>query len=94
MAYRVHPNAIVIGSITAGADGNISQIYLPGGISTMISGNGIYYPDGRETKRIGIVSDIEVRPTILGLMSGQDEVLNKAIEIIRNGKKVDNQKLK
>ena len=60
----------------------------------MISGNGIYYPDGRETQRIGIVSDIEVRPTILGLMSGQDEVLNKAIEIIRNGKKVDNQKLK
>ncbi|MBK8829184.1 MAG: hypothetical protein IPO26_21640 [Saprospiraceae bacterium] len=49
----------------------------------MISGIGIYYPDGRETQRVGIVPDIEVKPTILGLMSGQDEVLNKAIEIIQ-----------
>lgn len=30
MAYRVHPNATVIGSTTAGADGNVSQFYLPG----------------------------------------------------------------
>lgn len=61
MAYRVHPNAIVIGSTTAGADGNVSQFYLPGGISTMISGIGVYYPDGKETQRIGIIPDIEVK---------------------------------
>ena len=82
MAYRVHPNATVIGSTTAAADGNISPFYLPGGISTMISGIGVYYPDGTETQRIGIVPDIESRPTIAGIKAGRDEVLEKAIEFI------------
>jgi len=82
MAYKVHPNATVIGSTTAGADGNVSQILLPGGISTMISGIGVYYPDGKETQRIGIVPDIEVKPTIDGVRAGKDEILEKAIEVI------------
>ncbi len=82
MAYRVNPNSIIIGSTTAGADGNVSQIYLPGGISTMISGIGVYYPDGRETQRVGIVPDIVVMPTIQGVKESRDEVLEKAIEVI------------
>jgi C-terminal processing protease CtpA/Prc len=86
MAYRVHPNAIVLGSTTAAADGNVSQIVLPGGITTMISGIGIYYPDGRETQRIGIVPDIELKPTIKGIKEGRDEVLERALQII-NGQK-------
>ncbi len=85
MAYRTAPNATVIGSTTAGADGNVSDIKLPGGISSMISGIGIYYPDGKETQRIGIVPDIEVKPTIEGIKSGKDEVLDKALEFIRKG---------
>ena len=82
MALRNAPNAVVIGSTTAGADGNVSSIYLPGNIYTMISGIGVYYPDGRETQRIGIVPDIEVHPTIKGIQEGRDEVLEKALEII------------
>jgi C-terminal processing protease CtpA/Prc len=82
MAYRTHPNAIVIGSTTAGADGNVSRFHLPGGIMTMISGIGVYYPDGRETQRIGIVPDIKVAPTIQGIKNGRDELMEKAIEII------------
>jgi hypothetical protein len=82
MAYRNAPNAKVFGSPTAGADGNISYIYLPGGIKTTISGIGIYYPDGRGTQRIGILPDMEVKPTIQGIKEGRDEVLEKAIEWI------------
>ncbi len=82
MSYQVHPNAIVIGSTTAGADGNVAEFYLPGGISTMISGVGVYYPDGKETQRVGIIPDIEIKPTIQGIKDGRDEVLEKAIEII------------
>jgi hypothetical protein len=85
MAFRIAPHATVIGSTTAGADGNVSKFMLPGGINTMISGIGIYYPDGRETQRIGIVPDVEVKPTIKGIQDGRDELLQKAIEII-NGK--------
>ena len=48
----------------------------------MISGIGVYYPEGKETQRIGIVPDIELKPTIEGIKKGQDELMNKAIEII------------
>jgi len=82
MAYRVNPNATVIGSTTAGADGNVSQFSLPGGIITMISGIGVYYPAGKETQRTGIIPDIEVKPTIKGIKEGRDELIEKAIEII------------
>ncbi|WP_273214889.1 S41 family peptidase [Runella zeae] len=82
MAYRVAPNAIVLGSTTAAADGNVSKFFLPGGISTWISGIGVYYPDGKETQRIGILPDITLRPTIEGIKEGRDEIIEKAIEII------------
>lgn len=84
MAFRTAPNAKVFGSTTAGADGNVSDIKLPGNISTMISGIGIYYPDGKETQRIGIVPDVEVKPTIDGIKNNKDEVLEKAMKWINN----------
>ena len=84
MAFRAAPNATVVGSTTAGADGNISPILLPGGLRTMISGIGVYYPDGTPTQRVGIVPDVEVKPTIEGIREGRDELLEKAIEIIEN----------
>jgi hypothetical protein len=83
MAFRAAPGATVIGSTTAGADGNVSFFFLPGGIRTAISGIGVYYPDGGQTQRIGIVPDIEVRPTIEGVKAGRDEGLERAIQFIR-----------
>lgn len=82
MAFRVGDHTTIVGSTTAGADGDVSKINLPGGISTRITGMGIYYPDGTETQRVGIVPDVEVRPTIKGIKNRRDEVLEKAIEII------------
>ena len=82
MALRVAPRATVVGSTTAGADGNVSQITLPGNVNTMISGIGVYYPDGTETQRVGIVPDVEVHPTIDGVRAGRDELLERAVELI------------
>jgi len=82
MAFRAGDNTVIIGSQTQGADGNVSFIPLPGGLKAGISGIGVYYPDGRGTQRIGIVPDIEVKPTIKGIIDGKDELLEKAIEII------------
>ena len=82
MALRAGNNTTIIGSQTAGSNGNVTTIVLPGGLKTWISGIGVYYPDGRETQRIGIVPDIVVTPTIKGIREGRDELLEKAIEII------------
>jgi len=47
-----------------------------------ISGIGVYYPDGSETQRIGIVPNIEIKSNITRIREGKDEVLDKAIELI------------
>ncbi len=82
MALRLAPKATVLGSTTAGADGNVSKLFLPGNVMTMISGIGVYYPDGTETQRIGIVPDLKMEPTIQGIKAGKDELLEKAMELI------------
>ena len=85
MAFRSSPRATVIGSTTAGADGNVSPIPLPGGIRSLISGIGVFYPDKKPTQRVGIIPNREVKPTIAGIRAGRDEVLEAAIrEIIGN----------
>ena len=87
MVFQARDNTTVLGSTTAGADGNVSLIKLPGGLQTWISGIGVLYPDGTETQRIGIVPDVEVKPTIEGIRNGKDELLEKAIELINENKK-------
>jgi hypothetical protein len=79
MAFRAAPGALVVGSTTAGADGNVSPVPLPGGLRAAISGIGVFYPDRRPTQQVGIVPDVEVRPTIAGLRAGRDEVLEAAV---------------
>ncbi|HSF14481.1 MAG TPA: S41 family peptidase [Vicinamibacteria bacterium] len=79
MALRAGPNAVVVGSTTAGADGNVSSIPLPGGLQTMISGIGVFYPDKMPTQRVGIVPGIVALPTIDGIREGRDEVLERAL---------------
>ena len=79
MAFRSAPKAIVVGSTTAGADGNVSPIPLPGGLRSLISGIGVFYPDRRPTQRVGIIPDLIVRPTIAGIRAGRDEVLEAGV---------------
>ena len=82
MAFRAAPNAMVVGSQTAGADGNVSFLVLPGGLHTLMTGLGVFYPDKTPTQRTGIVPDIEVNPTVAGLREGRDEVLEVALREI------------
>lgn len=86
MALRTAPRATVMGSQTAGADGDISRVPFPGGFYSPFSGLGIYYPDGKDTQGIGIVADITVYPTQKGIAARKDEVLEKAKEYIAKAK--------
>jgi C-terminal processing protease CtpA/Prc len=79
MAFRAVPGAVVAGSTTAGADGNVSRIPLPGGEYAMMSGLGVFYPDNRPTQQVGIIPDLMVRPTIRGIREKRDEVLEAAV---------------
>jgi C-terminal processing protease CtpA/Prc len=79
MAFRSARGAIVVGSTTAGADGNVSPFALPGDLRTMISGIGVFYPDESPTQQIGIVPNVKVAPTVAGIRAERDEVLEEAL---------------
>ena len=82
MAFRSVPGALVVGSTTAGADGNVSRFVLPGAVRSGFSGIGVFYPDRTPTQRIGIVPDVVVLPTIEGVRAGRDEVLEAAVRLL------------
>lgn len=82
MALRQSPNAIVVGSPSIGADGNIVKLSLPGSVILHISGLGVYTPEGGQTQRCGVKPDIECYPTVEGIRAGRDELIEKAVEII------------
>jgi carboxyl-terminal processing protease len=80
MMLKAAPEATIIGSQTAGADGNITAFFISKEISTGFSTLGVYWPDNRQTQGIGLVPDIEVRPTINGIRNNIDEVLETALD--------------
>lgn len=83
MALQQHPNTIVIGGQTAGADGNISVIPLPFGIRSVYSGLGVFYPDGTPSQQIGILRDYQLVQNKSFLEERKDVILEKALELIR-----------
>jgi C-terminal processing protease CtpA/Prc len=85
MCFQTAGNTTIIGSQTAGSDGNVFEFDFRA-FHTGFSGIGVYYPNKRETQRIGIVPDIEVKPTIKGIQEGRDEVLDRALVFIETGK--------
>jgi len=85
MALRALPNTVILGSATAN-NGRISRkslasFQLPFNISGSMPCHGLYYPDGSPAY-MGIIPDIEVKPTIQGIIDGRDELIEKAMEII------------
>ncbi|MBF4515080.1 PDZ domain-containing protein [Flavobacterium sp. ANB] len=86
MCFQTAPNTTIIGSQTAGADGNVSDFDTIKAFYSRFTGLGVFYPNRRETQRIGIVPDIEVKPTIKGIQEGKDEVLDRALAFIETGK--------
>ena len=69
-----------IGSRTAGANGDVARFTVPGGITINFSGHDVRHADGRQLQRVGLIPDIEVKPTIAGIRAGRDEVLEKALD--------------
>jgi C-terminal processing protease CtpA/Prc len=86
MALQTAPKTTVIGSQTGGADGANYRFAIIKGFSSSFTCYGVFYPNKKEVQRIGIVPDIEVKPTILGIQQGKDEILERAVLFAKNGK--------
>jgi C-terminal processing protease CtpA/Prc len=69
-----------IGTPTAGANGDITYLVLPGNLAVSFSGHDVRHADGRQLQRVGIQPTIRVAPTIRGTMEGLDEILERAVK--------------
>ncbi|MBV9497104.1 MAG: hypothetical protein JOZ54_22905 [Acidobacteria bacterium] len=70
-----------VGTPTAGADGDVTWFYLPGGLRVSFTGHDVRHADGRQLQRVGIEPDLKVAPTVAGIRAGRDEVLEAAIAL-------------
>lgn len=86
MLRQFNANTTIIGSQTAGADGDVKRLTLPGNYRFSFTGNGIFYPDGRETQRIGIIPDIYFKASARDLINTEDAHLQRAVKFIKEGK--------
>jgi C-terminal processing protease CtpA/Prc len=73
-----------IGSNSAGTNGDVTNLVLPGGIYVRFSGQDVRHADGRQLQRIGLVPDVPVKPTVRGIREGRDEVLERAIAYLND----------
>lgn len=83
MTVKHNKLATIIGSPTAGSNGNMVTVLLPG-YYISFTGMETLNQDGSLFHGIGVLPDVEVRPTLQGLKAGRDEVLEYAIQYLQN----------
>jgi len=77
---QVDPGVTVIGTQSAGTNGNVSEFVLPGGIRSCFSGLDWHYPGGWCVQRLEVRLDLEVEPTIGGVRAGRVETREAAVD--------------
>lgn len=83
LMFEVTCGATFVGSPTAGANGDVTRMVLPGGIQLMFTGHDVRHADGRQLQRMGLQPHVAVRPTLAGLRAGRDEVLERALALLK-----------
>lgn len=71
--------ATFVGSPTAGANGSVSNLWLPGGLYLRFTAQEVRHADGRPLQGPGIEPNIVVRPTLKAFRAGKDELLDQAV---------------
>ncbi|MBZ4398847.1 hypothetical protein K8625_24335 [Myxococcus sp. AS-1-15] len=75
----------VIGRRSAGTNGNVTRLLLPGQMAVSFTGMGILFPDQSRFHGVGIVPHIEVAPTLQDIAHGTDPELLRAIQFLHTG---------
>ena len=89
MFFEVATDVTFIGTPTAGANGDITFMVMPGNLPVSFTGHNVRHADGRQLQRVGIQPHIKVAPTIRGMREGRDEILEAAIEFLQKSLKKD-----
>jgi C-terminal processing protease CtpA/Prc len=79
MFFEAAIDVTFIGTPTAGANGDVTYMVLPGNLQVSFTGHNVRHADGRQLQRVGIQPTIRVAPTIRGTIEKRDEILERAI---------------
>jgi C-terminal processing protease CtpA/Prc len=75
--------ATIVGQPTAGTNGNVNVMQLPGGYSIGFTGMKVVKQDGSRLHGVGILPDVAVERTIKGVRKGKDELLEAALKELK-----------
>ena len=75
--------ATFVGGPTAGANGTMNLLYLPSGGYISWTGMIAEWSEDEPFHGIGILPDIEVHPTLAGVIEGRDEILEAGLAFLR-----------
>ena len=81
--FAAHAKGVIVGEPTAGANGNVSTVELPGMFAFRFTGMRVTAHDGKVFHARGFQPDVVVVPTVEGIAAGRDEVLERAVELAR-----------
>jgi len=74
----------IVGSATAGTNGNVASFVTPGGFTIGFTGMRVTRHDGSgQHHLVGVSPDVVATPTLEGLRAGRDEVLERGLAIAR-----------
>jgi len=76
----------IIGETTAGTNGNVNPFQLPGGYNVVWTGMKVIKHDGSRHHGVGIKPTIPLQPTQAGIAAGRDELLERALSILKEPK--------
>ncbi len=78
-AYRMGE---IVGATTAGTNGNVNPMILPGGYRVGWTGMRVLKHDGSPHHGVGILPTVPVERTRAGVAAGRDELLERALEVV------------
>jgi C-terminal processing protease CtpA/Prc len=83
MFFEAATDVTFIGTPTAGANGDVTFMVLPGNLQVSFTGHNVRHADGRQLQRVGIQPTIRVAPTIRGTIEKRDEILERAVRYLQ-----------
>jgi len=75
--------AEIVGGPTAGTNGNINPFILPGSYHITWTGMRVLKHDGSQHHGVGIQPTVPVSRTIAGIAAGRDELLERAVAVVK-----------
>jgi C-terminal processing protease CtpA/Prc len=81
--FQVNRLGVIVGEPSAGTNGNVGWLSVPGGFTIRFSGLRAAYADGSTVQGRGIVPERIVHPTLDGTRAGRDEILEAALALAR-----------